>query len=186
MRDDRPGRYSTKLHCMHAWWMHNAKFDLHSIYSQSQTVCDSELPNIEWCLKLSWIIEPWPCLCPARLCLCRDKGDNSARLVPHKVSPRLLVPSHVERPPYVDTGKMPWGGKPEVHDAEVESKHKKKMLTTVEAIPFCLDTNYYNWVLSAHSHKSTQSRFLAVFCYPAMLSLETIWLHFAHRSSNPS
>ena len=46
---------------------------------------------------------------------CREER----RLKPYTISPKLHVPSHIQRPPYVDTGEMPWGEKPEVHNPEV-------------------------------------------------------------------
>lgn len=39
-------------------------------------------------------------------------------LTPHPISPRLQVPSHIRKPPYVDTGEMPWGKDQEIHTPE--------------------------------------------------------------------
>ena len=49
--------------------------------------------------------------------LCRE--DGRARLKPHTVSPRLAVPEHIMRPPYVDTGENPFFEEIQVHDAQV-------------------------------------------------------------------
>ena len=35
------------------------------------------------------------------------------------MSPRLAVPQHIPRPPYVDTGENPWFDGIQVHDGEV-------------------------------------------------------------------
>lgn len=51
---------------------------------------------------------------------CAVRSVNSTALLrPHKVSPRLVVPPHIPRPPYVDTGENPWFDDIQVHDGEV-------------------------------------------------------------------
>ncbi|BDA42409.1 Methionine aminopeptidase 1D, mitochondrial [Coccomyxa sp. Obi] len=56
----------------------------------------------------------------AELLSIREKPsvNSTALLRPHKVSPRLAVPPHIPRPPYVDTGENPWFDDIQVHDAE--------------------------------------------------------------------
>ena len=44
---------------------------------------------------------------------------ESRALKPHSISSRLPVPSHIRKPPYVDTGEMPWGKDPEIPSPEV-------------------------------------------------------------------
>ena len=40
--------------------------------------------------------------------------------MPRKLSPKLLVPAHIKKPPYADSGEFPpWAESPQVHDAEV-------------------------------------------------------------------
>lgn len=47
-------------------------------------------------------------------------------LMPGKVSPRLSVPSQIERPPYADTGRVPdYVDRPEVHDKEGIEKMRR-------------------------------------------------------------
>jgi len=48
-------------------------------------------------------------------------GPARAKLRPHTVSPRLAVPEHIMRPPYVDTGENPFYDEVQVHDAQVRS-----------------------------------------------------------------
>lgn len=50
-------------------------------------------------------------------CDCREA--ERAKLKPHTVSPRLAVPTHIMRPPYVDTGENPFYDEIQVHDAQV-------------------------------------------------------------------
>ncbi|KAK9845717.1 hypothetical protein WJX81_000402 [Elliptochloris bilobata] len=47
-----------------------------------------------------------------------NKEAGREKLKPHTVSPRLAVPAHIMRPPYVDTGKNPFYDEVQVHDAE--------------------------------------------------------------------
>ena len=49
-------------------------------------------------------------------------GPARAKLRPHTVSPRLAVPEHIMRPPYVDTGENPFYDEVQVHDAQVRSQ----------------------------------------------------------------
>jgi methionyl aminopeptidase len=43
--------------------------------------------------------------------------NNPKRLRPGKVSPRLTVPNHIQRPPYVDSRQRPRvNNGPEIHD----------------------------------------------------------------------
>lgn len=56
-------------------------------------------------------------------CCRKEKKAEVAKvareLTPHPISPRLQVPSHIRKPPYVDTGEMPWGKDQEIHTPEV-------------------------------------------------------------------
>lgn len=53
------------------------------------------------------------------LLTCCDCSREDRKLRPYTISPRLHVPSSIEKPSYVDTGEMPWGQEPEVHNPEV-------------------------------------------------------------------
>ena len=46
---------------------------------------------------------------------CREESSKPPPLRPGKVSPMLLVPAHIQRPPYADSGSMPdWDPNPQV------------------------------------------------------------------------
>ncbi len=53
-------------------------------------------------------------------------GPARAKLRPHTVSPRLAVPEHIMRPPYVDTGENPFYDEVQVHDAQVRSQLRRR------------------------------------------------------------
>jgi methionyl aminopeptidase len=58
--------------------------------------------------------------CWSQLICCRAGPSQLKRapLKPGSVSPRLEVPTHITRPPYADTGRMPeWDTRPQMHDA---------------------------------------------------------------------
>lgn len=59
------------------------------------------------------------CISVTNFCRSRDDapGNNPRRLRPGKVYPRLSVPDHIQRPPYVNSRQRPGvNNGPEIHD----------------------------------------------------------------------